>query len=74
MHTIEGSIIFSIIIIFISNFINFTIGLERKISKHVSSEYIVEVKQYSRDGNKKYRPETIQRIITNIENFGKESN
>ena len=74
MHTIEASVIFSIIIIFISNFINFTMKLERNISKYVKNEYILEVNQYSKDGDKKYKPETIQRIITNIENFGKEYN
>ena len=72
MHSIESSIIFSFIIIFIANLISFTINIERKISKYVDTKYVKELEQYSKNGEKKYNPENVLRIITNIENLKKE--
>lgn len=72
MHSIESSIIFSFIIIFVANLISFTINVERKISKYVDTKYVKELEQYSKNGEKKYNPENVLRIITNIENLKKE--
>ena len=72
MHSIESSIIFSFIIFFVANLISFTINIERKISKYVDTKYVKELEQYSKNGEKKYNPENILRIITNIENLKKE--
>ena len=72
MHSIESSIIFSFIIIFVANLISFTINIERKISKYVDTKYVKELEQYSKNGEKKYNPENVLRIITNIENLKKE--
>lgn len=69
MHTIETSIILSIILIAISTFLVFTMNFENKINKNITNKVITAKNEYSIDNERKFKPDKIQRIITNIENI-----
>ena len=67
MHTIESSIILSVILITLSSFIVFSMKFEMKINKNISIKIENAIKEYSLNGDRKFKPDKIQRIITNIE-------
>ena len=69
MHTIESSIILSIILLTLSSFIVFSMKFEMKINKNISIKIENAIKEYSLSGDRKFKPDKIQRIITNIENI-----
>lgn len=69
MFVIESSVILSVILISLSIFMDFSFKLERKITKNINERINVIEKEYKKNGDKKFYPERIQRIITNVESL-----
>lgn len=69
MYVVESSVIVSIVIISLSIFIDFSFKLERKITKNINDKIVKIESEYKKNGEKKFYPDKIQRIITNIESL-----
>lgn len=69
MYVVESSVIVSIVIISLSIFIDFSFKLERKITKNINDKIVKIASEYKKNGEKKFYPDKIQRIITNIESL-----
>ena len=69
MFVIESSVVVSVVIISLSIFMDFSFKLERKITKNIDNEITKIENEYKINGEKKFYPEKIQRIITNVESL-----
>jgi len=69
MFVIESSVVVSVIIISLSIFMDFSFKLERKITKNIDEKITKIENEYKINGENKFYPEKIQRIITNIESL-----
>lgn len=69
MFVIESSVVVSVVIISLSIFMDFSFKLERKITKNIDEKITKIENEYKINGEKKFYPEKIQRIITNIESL-----
>lgn len=69
MFVIESSVVVSVVIISLSIFMDFSFKLERKITKNIDEKITKIENEYKINGEKKFYPEKIQRIITNVESL-----
>lgn len=69
MFVIESSVVVSVVIISLSIFMDFSFKLERKITKNIDNKITKIENEYKINGEKKFYPEKIQRIITNVESL-----
>ena len=69
MFIVESSFIVSIVLISLTVFMDFSFKLERKITKNINEKITKIESEYKMNGVKKFNPEKIQRIITNIESL-----
>ena len=69
MYVVESSVIVSVILISLSVFIDFSMKIERKITKDINDKISKIENEYKYGGDKKFIPDKILRIITNIENI-----
>lgn len=69
MFVIESSVVVSVVIISLSIFMDFSFKLERKITKNIDEKITKIENEYKINGEKKFYPEKIQRIITNIDSL-----
>lgn len=67
MYSVETSVVMAVIMISILLFLNFSFNLERKVYKNINESNDSIRKEYSIEGEKKFIPEKIQRIIKNID-------
>ena len=69
MFVAENSVVGSEVIIILSIFMDFSFKLERKITKNINDKIIGTENEYKKNGEKKFCPDKIQRIISNIESL-----
>lgn len=69
MHTLETTVVITIVMVSISMFLTFSFNIERKITEDINKDNETIKTEYQIDSKKTFVPEKIQRIIKNIKYF-----
>lgn len=69
MHTLETTVVITIVMVSISMFLTFSFNIERKITGDINKDNEKLKTEYQIDSKKTFVPEKIQRIIKNIKYF-----
>ena len=69
MHTLETTVVITIVMVSISMFLTFSFNIERKITEDINKDNEKIKTEYQINSKKTFVPEKIQRIIKNIKYF-----
>ena len=69
MHTLETTVVITIVMVSISMFLTFSFNIKRKITEDINKDNEKIKTEYQINSKKTFVPEKIQRIIKNIKYF-----